>query len=146
MKKLLLITLLAFSFGVNAQYYSVTYINVSQEDVAEVGRLESQYWSKVAKENIDNGKQAAWGLVAAVGGTPNGWTHAFVNVYETADQAADQSIWNPEAILGISSSEISTGHLTDGGFSFQNWAVQTSIGGERTPGSVQFGILLGQKI
>ena len=136
MKQFITILLLTLGFSLNAQYYTITYVNVPAENQAEFARIETQYWSKVAKENIDNGKQVAWGLVAAVGGTPNGWTHAFVNVYETADQAADQSIWNPEAILGISSSEISTGHLTDGGFSFQNWAVQTSIGGERTPGSV----------
>ena len=44
MKKLLLITFLAFSFGVNAQYYgSVTYINVSQENVAEVARLRNSH-------------------------------------------------------------------------------------------------------
>ena len=36
MKKLFLVALLSLSFGVNAQYYSVTYINVSQDDVAEL--------------------------------------------------------------------------------------------------------------
>ena len=136
MKQFITILLLTLGFSLNAQYYSISYVNVPAENQAEFARIETQYWSKVAKENIDNGKQVAWGLVAAVGGTPSGWTHAFVNVFETADQAADQSIWNPEAILGISSSEINTTSLTDGGFNVQNWAVQTSINGERTPGSV----------
>ena len=108
MKKLLLITLLAFSFGVNAQYYSVTYINVSQEDVAEVGRLESQYWSKVAKANIQAGKQLGWGLFAHVGAASDSWTHAFINVYESIDQMMDQSIWNPQEIIGVSAEDIST--------------------------------------
>ena len=108
MKKLLLITFLAFSFGVNAQYFSVTYINVSQEDVAEVARLETQYWSKVAKANIDAGKQMGWGLFAKVGGASDTWTHAFVNVYSSIDQMMDLSIWNPEELIGISAEDIST--------------------------------------
>ena len=86
--------MLSLSFGVNAQYYSVTYINVSQEDVAEVGRLESQYWSKVANANIQAGKQLGWGLFAHVGAASDSWTHAFINVYETIDQMMDQSIWD----------------------------------------------------
>jgi hypothetical protein len=108
MRKLLLILLTVFSFGVNAQYFSVTYINVSQEDVAEVARLETQYWSKVAKANIDSGKQMGWGLFAKVGGASDTWTHAFVNVYSSIDQMMDLSIWNPEELIGVSAEDIST--------------------------------------
>ena len=75
------ILFLTIGFALNAQYYSISYIQVPVEDQAEVARLETQYWSKVAKHNIEAGKQIAWGLVAAIGGTPNGWTHVFVNVY-----------------------------------------------------------------
>ena len=61
------ITIIAFllvSIPVSAQnYFSVTYINVSPENVSEVARLESTYWSKVAQANIDSGKLLAWGLL-----------------------------------------------------------------------------------
>jgi len=137
MKNFIISFLLTLSFGVNAQYYSITYVNVPAENQAEFARIETQYWSKVAKASIDNGNQMAWGLVAAVGGVPNGWTHAFINVFETAEDLANSNQnWDSEGVLGISSSELNTVKLTDGGFSYQNWAVQTSIGGERTPESV----------
>ena len=130
MKNLLFTILFAFTMSVNAQYYSLTYVTVPAENQEEFVRLETQYWSKVAKHNVEAGKQIAWGLVQAVGGVPNGWTHVFVNVYETAEQLADSSIWDPETILGISPSEINTLHLVEGR-GVQNWAVQSSIPGER---------------
>ena len=76
MKNFITILFLTIGFASNAQYFSVTYINVSQEDVAEVARLETQYWSKVAKANIDAGNQLGWGLFAKVGGSSDTWTHA----------------------------------------------------------------------
>ena len=92
MKKLLFTILFAFSISVNAQYYSITFVNVPQENIAEFQMLETNYWSKVAKANIDAGKQLSWGLVARVGGGSDSWNHAFVNVYETAEQMTDLSI------------------------------------------------------
>ena len=138
MKKLFLTLLLAFSFVVNAQYYSITYVNVPPENQAEFASIETTYWSKVAKAAIDAGKQSAWGLVAAVGGVPNGWTHAFINVYETAEDLANSpSNWDSQSVLGIDASLLNTVKLTEGGFNFQNWAEQTSLSaGERTPESV----------
>ncbi|MEL0280820.1 MAG: hypothetical protein VW988_05345 [Gammaproteobacteria bacterium] len=137
MKNLITILFLTIGISLNAQYYSITYVNVPAENQAEFARIETQYWSKVAKANIDADKQVAWGLVAAVGGTPNGWTHAFVNIFETAEDLANANQnWNSEAIIGISSSEINTVPLTDGGFAYQNWAVQTSIPGPRPEGRV----------
>ena len=137
MKNLFTILFLSIGFALNAQYYSITYVNVPAENQAEFARIETQYWSKVAKSNIDAGKQVAWGLVAAVGGVPNGWTHAFINVFETPEDLANANQnWNSEAVIGISSSEINTVPLTDGGFSYQNWAVQTSIPGPRSEGRV----------
>ena len=114
MKKLLFTILFAFSISVNAQYYSITFVNVPQENIAEFQMLETNYWSKVAKANIDAGKQLSWGLVARVGGGTDSWNHAFVNVYETAEQMTDLSIWDPKSILGIDQELISTGHLTTG--------------------------------
>ena len=126
MKKLFTILLLTIGFSLNAQYYSITYVNVPPENQAEFASIETTYWSKVAQAAIDAGKQSAWGLVAAVGGVPNGWTHAFVNVYETAEDLANAATnWDPESVLGIESSLLNTVELTDGGFNFQNWAVQT---------------------
>tara|TARA_Y100001970_G_scaffold42778_1_gene53297 strand:- start:1812 stop:2543 length:732 start_codon:yes stop_codon:yes gene_type:complete len=138
MKKIFLTLLLALSFVVNAQYYSITYVNVPPENQAEFASIETTYWSKVAKAAIDAGKQSAWGLVAAVGGVPNGWTHAFINVYETAEDLANSpSNWDSQSVLGIDASLLNTVKLTEGGFNFQNWAVQTSLSaGERTPESV----------
>ena len=138
MKKFLTVLLITIGFALNAQYYSITYVNVPPENQAEFASIETTYWSKVAKAAIDAGKQSAWGLVAAVGGVPNGWTHAFINVYETAEDLANSSSnWDPSSVLGIEASLLNTVKLTDGGFNFQNWAVQTSLNaGERTPESV----------
>ena len=110
MKNLFTILFLTIGFALNAQYYSISYIQVPVEDQAEVARLETQYWSKVAQANIDAGNQLAWGLFARVGGSSDTWTHAFVNVYESIDQMMDLTIWNPEEVLGISA--VSYTHLT----------------------------------
>ena len=121
MKKLFTILLLTIGFSLNAQYYSITYVNVPPENQAEFASIETTYWSKVAQPAIDAGKQSAWGLDAAVGGVPNGWTHAFVNVYETAEDLANASTnWDPESVLGIEASLLNTVGLTDGGFSYKS--------------------------
>ena len=82
------------------------------------------------------------GQLRAVGGVLNGWTHAFVNVYETAEDLANAATnWDPESVLGIESSLLNTVELTDGGFNFQNWAVQTSIStGERPAEVLRYGM------
>ena len=129
MKKILLIFLLAFSFGANAQYYTITYIQVPYGDQAEVARLETKYWSQVAKANIDSGKQLAWGLFARPYGNSDQWTHAFVNVYETLEQLTDSSIWNTEEVLGISAEDIQTfGYYTGSGINV--WKIEDQIPGE----------------
>ena len=129
MKKLFLILLLALSFGVNAQYYTITYIQVPYGDQAEVARLETKYWSQVAKANIDSGKQLAWGLFARPYGNSDQWTHAFVNVYQTLEQLTDNSIWNTEEILGISAEDIQTfGYYTGSGINV--WKIEDQIPGE----------------
>ena len=138
MKKLLFTILFAFSISVNAQYYSITFVNVPQENIAEFQMLETNYWSKVAKANIDAGKQLSWGLVARVGGGTDSWNHAFVNVYETAEQMTDLSIWDPKSILGIDQELISTGHLTTG-MGVTHWAAKSSIQGEGTASIWNFG-------
>ena len=129
MKKILVIFLLAFSFVANAQYYTITYIQVPYGDQAEVARLETKYWSQVAKANIDSGKQLAWGLFARPYGNSDQWTHAFVNVYETLEQLTDSSIWNTEEVLGISAEDIQTfGYYTGSGINV--WKIEDQIPGE----------------
>lgn len=113
MKKLLLVALLAFSFSLSAQddygYFSIHFLNVPQENVSEVARLETTYWSKVAQSNIDAGKQIGWGLVARVGGGSSQWTHAFLNWYETAEQMASaNSNYDSKAIIGVDPQDIAT--------------------------------------
>ena len=73
MKNFITILFLTIGFALNAQYYSISYIQVPVEDQAEVARLETQYWSKVAQANIDAGNQSAWGLFARVGGSSDTW-------------------------------------------------------------------------
>ena len=129
MKNLFTILFLTIGFALNAQYYSISYIQVPVEDQAEVARLETQYWSKVAQANIDAGNQLAWGLFARVGASSEGWTHAFVNVYESIDQMMDLTIWNPEEVLGISASEIATNTMYTG-YAVHHWKIQDQIVGE----------------
>ena len=135
MKNFITVLFLTAGLFLNAQYYSITYIQVPVDKQAEVARLETQYWSKVAKANIDEGKQLAWGLFARVGGSSETWTHAFVNVYETIDQMMDPTIWNPEKILGISASEIVTNTMYSGS-ALHHWKIQDQIPGENTDFSI----------
>ena len=134
MKKYLTIVLLLFAFVVNAQYYSISFVNVPLENTAEFERLETTYWSKVAKHNIENGKQINWGLVARVGGGSDTWNYAFINVYETAEQMADNSVWDPKSILGIDPIEISTNHLT-AGYGVTHWSVKAAINDSNNEGT-----------
>ena len=120
------ITIIAFllvSIPVSAQnYFSVTYINVSPENVSEVARLESTYWSKVAQANIDSGKLLAWGLFArAIPAGNDTWTHAYINVYDSLEKMLDFGQWNPQEILGINNQDIATGDLVN------NYVVHLSL-------------------
>ena len=49
MKKLILGVALLASLSMTAQYYSITYVSVASEDIAEFERKETTYWSKVKK-------------------------------------------------------------------------------------------------
>ena len=129
MKKLLFTILFAFSISVNAQYYSITFVNVPQENIAEFQMLETNYWSKVAKANIDAGKQLSWGLVARVGGGTDTWNHAFVNVYETAEQMASaNSNYDSMAIIGVDPQDIATFEYVDGS-ALTHWVMSAFIPG-----------------
>ena len=128
------ITIIAFllvSIPVSAQnYFSVTYINVSPENVSEVARLESTYWSKVAQANIDSGKLLAWGLFArAIPAGNDTWTHAYINVYDSLEKMLDFGQWNPQEILGINNQDIATGDLVNN-YVVHHYKVKASIIGE----------------
>ena len=128
------ITIIAFllvSIPVSAQnYFSVTYINVSPENVSEVARLESTYWSKVAQANIDSGKLLAWGLFArAIPAGNDTWTHAYINVYDSLEKMLDFGQWNPQEILGINNQDIATGDLVNN-YVVHHYKVQASINGD----------------
>ena len=56
MKKLLLGVALLASLSMTAQYYSITYVSVASEDIAEFERKETTYWSKVKKGAINRGE------------------------------------------------------------------------------------------
>ena len=136
MKKLsllfVLFTLASLTSNLNSQefnYFTIHFIQVPQENVSEVARLETTYWSKVAQSNIDSGKQSAWGLVARVGGGSDSWTHAFMNVYETAEQmAAASSNYDSKAILGIDPQDIATFDYIEG-YGLTHWALRAFIPG-----------------
>ena len=98
MKKI--ITIIAFllvSIPVSAQsYFSVTYINVSPENVSEVARLESTYWSKVAQANIDSGKLSAWGLFARpIPAGNDTWRQIFEQFDNIESTASHPSLFGP---------------------------------------------------
>ena len=90
MKKLTTSFLILLMFGLfaKAQVSSFMYVKVAPENQAEFERLETTYWSQVAKKGIDDGKMIAWGLMRKVGiagsdanyilrqGTKTGYTSA----------------------------------------------------------------------
>ena len=86
------------SLTMTAQYYSITYVSVSSEDIAEFERKETTYWSKVKKAAIDRGEQNLWLLARKVGTAGNNdVNYAFVNGYPTLEAMTSTS-WNPESL------------------------------------------------
>ena len=104
---LLFISMSVFNtHNVIAQISTHVYVNVPAENSAEFERLEIDYWSKIAKKGIDEGKMTAWGLLKTVG--IDNVTHVIVNVFESIEQATNSgSVWDPSAI-GMDAREIST--------------------------------------
>ena len=68
MKKVILFVILALGLQqAQAQYKFLQYRNVPEKNEAEFVKRETQYWSKIAKENIKSGKMLAWSLWKKVG-------------------------------------------------------------------------------
>ena len=98
MKKLLLGIALLASLSMTAQYYSITYVSVASEDIAEFERKETTYWSKVKKGAIDRGEQNLWLLMRKVGTAGNNdVNYAFVNGYPSLEAMTSTS-WNAESL------------------------------------------------
>ena len=86
MKKLIFGFALLASLTMTAQYYSITYVSVSSEDIAEFERKETTYWSKVKKAAIDRGEQNLWLLARKIGTAGNNdVNYAFVNGYPSLE-------------------------------------------------------------
>ena len=98
MKKLLLGVALFASLSMTAQYYSITYVSVASEDIAEFERKETTYWSKVKKAAIYRGEQNLWLLMRKVGTAGNNdVNYAFVNGYHSLEAMTSTS-WNSESL------------------------------------------------
>ena len=108
MKKLFLLLLMT-NFAVQAQYYSITYIKVSPEKISEFERLENNYWSKIANQNIKNGKQLGWALMRKFGTAGNNdVNYAFINAHETISDLLNPGWMDSAKKLGINPNNILT--------------------------------------
>ena len=109
MKNILLLFISISVFNTHniiAQISTHVYVNVPVENSAEFERLEIDYWSKIAKKGIDEGKMTGWGLLKTVG--IDNVTHVIVNVFESIEQATNSgSVWDP-SVIGMDAREIST--------------------------------------
>ena len=135
MKKFIFILLFSSSISLNAQHYMITYVNVPAENQEEFINIETEYWAESKQANIDAGNQIAWGLVQKVGGNPNNsWTHAFINVYENAEQMTSPGVGPSD---NLASSLVTSGSLSSYQADF-HWVVKTSMqqSTERVDGQV----------
>ena len=108
MKNLILLLLMT-SFAVQSQYYSITYIKVSPEKISEFERLENNYWSKIANQNIKNGKQLGWALMRKFGTAGNNdVNYAFINAHKTIADLLNPGWLNSAKKLGINPNNIGT--------------------------------------
>jgi len=105
MKKLILLAILSIGMQqAEAQYKFLQYRNVPEKNEAEFVKRETEYWSKVAKENIKSGKMQAWSLwkkVGVIGDSDTKPNYLFVNDFNSLEEFdAMESGWaDPEKIL-----------------------------------------------
>jgi hypothetical protein len=91
--------ILMFNLVANAQVSSFMYVKVAPENQAEFERLETTYWSQVAKKGIDEGKMIAWGLMRKVGMAGSDANYILVNIFENFQDASNaMSIYDPSVI------------------------------------------------
>ena len=109
MKKLLILLFIS-TITANAQYFSVSYVMVAPEDVEDFERKEMNYWSKVAKQNVKDGKQAGWLLMRKVGTAGNNdVNYAFMNWFTSVPGLTNNLVWSESAKkLGYNPQDISS--------------------------------------
>ena len=115
MKKLTTSFLILLMFGLfaNAQVSSFMYVKVAPENQAEFERLETTYWSQVAKKGIDDGKMIAWGLMRKVGIAGSDANYIVVNIFKNFQDASNaMSIWDP-SLIQMELKDIDTNNLKE---------------------------------
>jgi hypothetical protein len=118
MKKLfLLLFAIVFTSSLLAQnIVHIQYRYVPSENVAEFESLETEYWSKIKKNAVENGDMLASAFFRLYGRTDDETkpTHAFVQVYQSFEQLEGQmKIWNDaQNVLGFNPSLASTNGLS----------------------------------
>jgi hypothetical protein len=117
MKKLFLLSLLfVTTITLGQNIVSVQYRYVASDDVAEFEALETEYWSKVKQNAVDNGNMLTAAFFRVYGPTDDETkpTHAFVLVFESFEQYENQmKIWNEtEQILGVNPAVVSTNDIS----------------------------------
>jgi hypothetical protein len=117
MKNLLLLSLLFVStitLGQNIVHIQYRYVAI--ENVAEFEALETEHWSKIKKNAIENGNMLVSAFFRLYGRVDDETipTHAFVQVYKSFEQYEDQmKIWNnAEQILGFDPALASTNDIS----------------------------------
>ena len=117
MKKLFLLSLLfvkTIALGQNIVHIQYRY--VASENVAEFEALETEHWSKIKKNAVENGNMLVAAFFRVYGRTDDETkpTHAFVQVFNSFEQYEDQmKIWNnTEQILGFNPAFVSTNDIS----------------------------------
>jgi hypothetical protein len=94
----------------------IQYRHVASENVAEFEALETEHWSKIKKNAIENGNMLVSAFFRVHGRTDNETkpTHAFVQVFKSFKQYEGQmKIWNnTEQILGVDPAFVSTNDIS----------------------------------
>jgi len=112
MKKLLTTIILMctmVSFG-QKEVSRHMYIKVAPEHQEEFERLEMNYWSKVAHQEIKNGNMTGWGLMKNTGMNDDSLeaNYLIVNTFKSLEQAfSGKAKWDT-SILGLTVKDIST--------------------------------------
>ena len=113
MKKLLMLLTIVFTTSMFAQnIVHIQYRHVASENEAEFEALETEHWSKIKKNAINNGDMLVSAFFRVYGRTDDETkpTHAFVQVFKSFEQYENQmKIWNnTEQILGFNPALAST--------------------------------------
>ena len=112
MKKLLMLLAVVFTSSMFAQKQVSMhmYVKVLPEHQEEFERLEIDYWSKVAKKEIDAGRMTGWGLMKSIG-VDKAATEAnylIVNTFENIEQAFSGNQKWDTSFLNLTPQDIST--------------------------------------